>query len=115
MATTHTHTLPVLISVAGDEFDISAMIEYSITKRSPARGPSFSSGGEPAEPAEITFLDVRLLIQNGAVVKTVPCPDWLYAFISGSDDVYNALGESCNWGERECDPDEAYERQRDEI
>lgn len=37
---------------------------YDYTPGSPERGPSYSSGGEPAEPPDVTITTVYLLTEN---------------------------------------------------
>ena len=52
------HTLTAFCPFAGDEIDVE--ITYNYTPGRPARGPSYASGGEPADPPEVEFLSAVL-------------------------------------------------------
>lgn len=41
--------------------EIEVEIEYDFTSGSPETGPSYPSGGEPAEPAELSICKVTIL------------------------------------------------------
>jgi len=41
--------------------DIPIYIEYNFTPGSPEQGPSYSSGGQPADPAEIEITKIVIL------------------------------------------------------
>jgi len=51
-----THTLNYTLT--RDDEDIELEIEYSVSRYYPARGPSWSSPGEPAEGGEIEELEI---------------------------------------------------------
>ena len=66
-------TTPILI--AGQERQVS--ITFTYLKGCPEQGPSYASGGEPAEWAEIEI--IRATIEtDGRRVKDgwEPCPQW---------------------------------------
>ena len=52
------HTLTAYCPFAGDEIEVK--ITYNYTPGRPARGPSYASGGEPADPPEIEFVSAKL-------------------------------------------------------
>lgn len=111
--TTHSHSLPVTISVGGDEIEIAAEIDFTIK---PGSSDSWECPGDPAE-IEIEKVELTVPDPRGKKDETVvvSAPDWLFDFLSNSAAVYEALGEASGWGEDDGpDPDEAYERARDE-
>jgi len=59
-----------------DEGDIE--VTYTITPGRPATGPSYASGGEPAEPPEVELIEVKV---DGVVHAETPWDDWLAVFI----------------------------------
>lgn len=119
---TNSHTLAVQINVGGPDIEIMAQIDFTIIPGNPATGPTYSCGGQPADPAEIEIHSIELVVPNfNASYKdgkpqttTAPCPDWLAGMIRGSDEVYGALGDSADWGAPYRDPDAAYDAKRDE-
>jgi hypothetical protein len=69
------------LSIAGAEY--IAGYQYKITSPgAPEQGPSYSSGGQPAEPFEfeVTFVDLRK-DEGGGKTTLVDCPAWLKAEI----------------------------------
>lgn len=103
MTTKHTHRLPILLSIAGEESEIEVYVNYSISRARPATPPSYSHGGLPPEPAEIEILSGSMV---GGGEKL---PDWLLAVIQDNEGAYQALGEAADWGEPLRDPDYARE------
>src|SRR5580704_2960752 len=115
----HNTGVMLTVSCGDDELEVMAEIDFTITPGSPATGPSYSSGGEPAEPAEIEIDRVWLCFPIAGEMghfSHEPAPQWLVDFVTNSDAVYQKLGDSCGWGEEGGDdPDYEYERQRDRI
>lgn len=107
--TTHYHSLPVTISVGGDEIEIMADVAFKITAGSPA------TWEHPGDPAEIEFekltFQVPLWDGHKKVTKTIVAPDWLFELITNSSGIKE---EICALDWDGPDPDEAYERHRDE-
>jgi len=89
-----------------DETEIDLIITYTCTPAQAARGPSYASGGEPAEPAELEILDVTY--EGGRAVS----PE-LYQKIVDDHDIYYFLGKDCDWGVPYRDPDAARDAMRD--
>lgn len=115
----HATSIPMTLTLGEeDEIEIAVEVEFTISRGRPARGPSYASGGEPAEPAEIEFISVwtRMPIKGSpGHFAHEAAPEWLAAFVTGSDSVYEACGEDANWGESCPDPDIEYERRRDDA
>ena len=68
-------------TIFGSEFIVG--YSYRITSPgTPEQGPSYSSGGQPAEPFEfeLEFVDLRK-DEGGGKETTVDCPAWLNAEI----------------------------------
>lgn len=42
----------------GMDWDIDYTITFNFVRGAPAQGPSYSSGGQPADPAEISFVSI---------------------------------------------------------
>jgi hypothetical protein len=76
------------------------------TPAQPARGPSYASGGDPAEPAELEILDITY--DNGE-----PIQEELYQRVMDDDYVYDYLGAECDWGVPYRDPDDARDAMMD--
>jgi hypothetical protein len=114
----HSTKIPITICVGNNELEIVADVSFTIRAGSPETGPTYSSGGEPAEPAEIEYGEIEIEVTDHRVVggkSILPAPQWLADFLCNSDDVYSQCGDASGWGEDDgSDPDEAYERMRDE-
>lgn len=70
--------------------------EYTFSKGSPATGPSYASGGEPADPDEIEFVKVEINTtdtdpKTAKPENYFPAPDWLAAILQNDDDVYQEI------------------------
>lgn len=114
MAQTHYHSLPIEFYIAGEAVEIAVEIEFTINPGSPAHYGSMSYAGHPAEPAEIEVGKVELVVidKTSTPPKEIrqDAPDWLANYIANSQAVYEALGQSCDWGENSGpDPDDWYD------
>src|ERR1035437_10372361 len=72
----HTH-----LTIAGADYIVE--YDYKITSPgAPEQGPSYSCGGQPAEPMEneVTFAELRT-DEGGGKETPVECPGWLKAEI----------------------------------
>ncbi len=110
--------IPMYLNIENEQIEITALIEYTITPGCPAQGPSYASGGEPAEPAEIEIREVELEISDPRFEGDrfrEPCPKWLFDYLANSSDVYENLGEHGDWGKAYQDPDDARDQQRDDA
>lgn len=52
------------------------LITYTYTRGCPARGPSYSSGGEPAEPDEVELVSVELIDGDGLDPTKKQLEEW---------------------------------------
>ena len=61
-----THTIDATIPVGDPDLgaEIEARITYTFHERVPEQGPSYASGGQPAEPARAAWVSVEKLL-NG--------------------------------------------------
>jgi hypothetical protein len=69
------------LTIAGAEYIVG--YSYKITSPgAPEQGPSYSSGGQPAEPFEfeVEFVDLRK-DEGGGKETFCACPEWLQAEI----------------------------------
>ena len=112
MARTHSAKIAILLNIASDEIEIVAEIEFTIRPGSPA------TWTDPSDPAEIEFGKIEIEVSNHRVLGgkvILPAPDWLADIITNSAAVYEQCGEAAGWGEDDGpDPDDAYDRKRDE-
>ena len=54
--------------------EIDVKVEYDFTPGRPEQGPSYSSGGEPAEPPEIEVVNVWAVDGDGKWLFSLPAP-----------------------------------------
>lgn len=59
----------------GEKIDIEVLVEYTYIPGTPERGPSYSSGGEPADPPEVELQGVWLLNNLGKKVEEIELTD----------------------------------------
>jgi len=99
---------PMTLNIGEEEIELIALIEYTVTPGSPERGPSYASGGEPAEAAEIEIWEVEIELPNKYREKA---PLWLLNYIARNEDVRQRLGDHADWGHEGPDPDDARDRE----
>lgn len=107
------------IDILGQQFLVE--YEFKITSRgSPESGPSYYSGGEPAEAAEfeIEVFGLRWP-KKDADVPEPDMPEWLRDLItthlSERDDI-NDIVQDADMHDDGCgDPDEYYDRKKDDA
>ncbi len=51
-------------------------ITYRFAKGSPAMGPTYESGGEPADPDEIEFISAKLIDGDGTLPTQEQIDEW---------------------------------------
>jgi hypothetical protein len=100
MAFYETGSLPYTLVRDDEEFDL--IVNYTISPGRPATGPTYSCGGEPAEPDEADILSITL---DGAPFTLTEEEDL---------DLYDFILDHHDWGFGGPDPDEAYNRMREE-
>lgn len=116
MAVTHSCKLIITIEAGGDAIEIPATISCTIRPGTP------DSWEEPGDAPEIEIEEITISVdgpydkEKSAYPKIdVPAPTWLHDFIANSDGVYQYLGDASDWGRDDGpDPDDEYERLRDE-
>lgn len=86
-------------------------IEFEYQAGRPATGPTFWSGGEPAEGAELDLIHVTLIDGDGLDPTDAQLAEWAEDWLN--DGGYD---RACQLAEDESgpDPDAAYERMRDD-
>ena len=93
----HQHTAKVYpsLSLGGNELNLIAEVRFTFLPAYPGRGPSYSDGGLPPEPASVEDREVvklwvegdRTLDGKGFDVKEVtPVPPWLATWIAENAD-----------------------------
>lgn len=114
MSSEYSHTLEIEIS--GTE--VTVEVNFSMSPRYAETGPTYASGGEPAGGGEIEIDSATLLIPRRGVggvevvnPERVDAPKWLLDILQDDEGVLEQLEESVPDGP---DPDEAYERTRDD-
>lgn len=110
-----THALEITI---GERAILEFEFEFTVSPYVPEQGPSYASGGQPAEGGEVEVLSAVLTIETNwmgleAITKT-PAPDWLFQILSSDEDIIDKLRLYAAEQDDGPDPDEAYERMRDE-
>jgi len=85
-------------------------IQYSYLPGSPATGPSYASGGEPADPAEVEFISASLIHGDGLAPTQDQVDGWAEKWLCDAG-YHQAVEEAASSGP---DPDAAYEAARDD-
>ena len=88
------HSIPLTVRLGDDELEITAEVEFTVVPGNPATGPTYWSGGQPEDPAEIDVEDAHVVIGKDRFTA----PYWLLQFIRHSEDAYEMLGSASNWG-----------------
>lgn len=74
--------------------DMVAEVTFIITSPSmPATGPTYYSGGEPAEGAEWEVIDIRLFNEVKNNRHELEAPQWLKSLIEDDDAVFDKISE----------------------
>lgn len=75
--------------------DLVADIFYRITSRGcPEQGPTYASGGQPAEPPEWEIERINICIDEpNCEPPHLDVPAWLFDAIAGSDEAKQAIIE----------------------
>ncbi len=87
-------------------------IEFSYTPGYAATGPSYDSGGEPGAGAEVEFLHATLVNDDGITTTAALIDQWGEDYLASNHGYEAACDQACDEGGP--DPDEAYERMRDD-
>jgi hypothetical protein len=110
IVTTHEYTQN------GDTLEVELRIFYTWIPGQPQQGPTYASGGEPAEPAELEFHHVEQLITaapgHGTTwVRTSEFDDWAESYLLGGD----GYDKACEQAQEDSqpDPDDARDRAAD--
>ena len=126
----HTATITCELSMPDDSCELMADVSFNVSPYRPARGPSYASGGEPAEGGDVEDLTVDRLYwievkkrwstvagdppQFDPITHDVDCPDWLEDMICRGADL-SALAEGAAQDAEGDAADYKYERRRDEA
>jgi hypothetical protein len=84
-------------------------IEFDFVPGCAATGPSYASGGGPADPAECNFIGATLIDGNGLAPTAEQVDDWARDWLHDA-----GYEEACELATRGPDPDAAYEQARDD-
>ena len=103
MATKYHATRLLEIVMGGASIEIEAALEYTIAPYVPAQGPSYDSGGQPAEGGgveDIWVKGIKYAAPGGAADASKPdCPEWLADWIIAEvdgDELYQEAMEHDN-------------------
>lgn len=102
------HRHKIYLGIADSEIEVE--VDFTLSPRVPEQGPTYASGGQPAEGGEIAIVEANIWIAD----KIHPCPDWLSAIIANDDGLIQKLAASVSVEDEGPDADAAYDRRRDE-
>ena len=88
-------------------------IAYTYLPGSPQRGPTYWSGGEPADPAEVELVSARLIDGDGLDPDAKQIDDWAQGYLD-SDRGYEAACREAAASEAEARA-EAYDTRNDAM
>ena len=115
MTTKHRATQYLEILLGGNSVEVEADLEFTFQPGEPEQGPSYASGGQPAEPAHVEDVWCKGIKFSGRdFLSILEMPVWLREWIAENAD-REALAESAvedRKAERDAAADEWYERQR---
>jgi acetamidase/formamidase len=88
------HDIELTLEIGTTE--ISLFIVYKFIRGSPATGPSYSSGGEPADPDEVDIQSIDWAPVSGAIVGNYQPLEsgTLFNIICDDEWVYNQICEA---------------------
>jgi hypothetical protein len=95
-ASTHFADFTREIAMCGKSVELVARIKFKYQPGEPEQGPSYASGGQPAEPASCEVLGLYRLTINGDARKSLECPAWLSELIIADltdDELFEAAKE----------------------
>lgn len=99
------------------ETSVLLKVEFSFTPGSPATGPSYASGGEPACPAEVDIHSLAWGREKAAPAVWHEIEGALFDLISADDELYGELCQAAaddDADARESAAERRYEQQREE-
>jgi hypothetical protein len=115
----HSHEVTWETVAADDEERViqtnEILINYVSHAYVPQRGPSYASGGEPAEPAFCEFDGAKVRGNRGKWITlrhTDPGYQWAEAYFDANSDEFNEAAADDAMGDR---ADYEYDRRRDEA
>lgn len=75
MSKIHTMTLYRVAPMSDDDTEREYVVTYTFSPGRPEQGPSYASGGEPAEPPEVELLEIEgegsALLDEDWIVKHI--------------------------------------------
>ena len=108
----------VEIYLDGKTLEIEANIEFTIAHPAPAQGPSYSSGGQPAEGGHCEDIWCKgIKLPGYAKDFTAECPEWLSEWIVENTDGDRLFAEAIDEDrhDREQAADDRYEMAREDV
>jgi|ERR1700722_1263964 len=105
-----TQTYSINATYEHDDQEIELLIYFTFLPGSLEQGPSYASGGQPAEPAEVELHHVERR-EGVAWVPTRDFDEWAAEYLHG-----DGYAEACEEADARSgpDPDAAYDRDRDD-
>lgn len=92
MARKYQHTTSIEIIVAGNGFEVLVDVEYT------CRPGTLGSYMEPGDAPEIEIQSATLQACPGLIEKEQPAQDWLMNYLANSEELFQELGDACEWG-----------------
>lgn len=84
-------------------------IQYSFVRGYPASGPTYWSGGEPADPDEVDLISAQLIDDDGVTPTEDQIHDWAREWLHG-----DGYAEACAHAKCGPDPDFLLQQRRDD-
>lgn len=89
----HSTTVYVTLGIANE--DVEVEIDYTMSPHIQEQGPSYASGGQPAEGGEIEIQSATILIPTwDKKIERQDAPLWLLTMFQADDHILDALREA---------------------
>jgi hypothetical protein len=116
MPTKYRATRALEIIMGSASLEIEADLEFTVAPYVPAQGPSYASGGQPAEGGHIEDIWIKAIKVKGyAPDFNASLPIWMDEWITANVDGDKLYQEAMEMdkGEREAAADDFYEQRRE--
>lgn len=79
----------------------SLRIKFSFLRGSPASGPTWGNGGQPADPAEVEFISAELIDGDGVQPMQEQINTWAEDYLASDEGCEHSLREAAEDAERD--------------
>jgi hypothetical protein len=110
------HYADVTIELQGHKgygASVEVEVEFTVSPIIPARGPSYASGGQPAEGGEVEITAIKPYVKEDRKRAYLDAPGWLADLLAECIDTDELLANA--EPDEGPDPDDWYDRKRDEA